>query len=91
MPSKDTYIDFSVPAVLRKWPSKNNERNTPALWPTPYLLVDASLHECIQRFLEIPEKQQHLYEIHTAAQGELVTAVMQAELIVEIARLREFL
>ncbi len=91
MPSNDSHIDFSAPADLRKWPSKNNERNTRVLWPTPYLLVDGSLHECIQRFFKIPEKQQHLYEIHTAPQGELVTAVMQAELIVEIARLREFL
>ncbi len=46
MPSNDTPIDFSAPAVLRKWPSKNNERNA---------------------------------------------AVMQAEVIVEIARLREYL
>jgi hypothetical protein len=91
MPSNDTHIDFSAPAVLKKWPSKNNERNAPALWPIPYLLVDGSLHECIQRFLEIPARQQHLYEIHTAPQGGLVTAVMQAELIVEVARLREFL
>jgi hypothetical protein len=91
MTSNDTQIDFSAPAVLRKWPSKNNERNAPALWPIPYLLVDGSLHECIQRFLEIPARQQHLYEIHTAPQGGLVTAVMQAELIVEIARLREYL
>jgi hypothetical protein len=91
MPSNDPQIDFSAHAVLKKWPSKNNERNAPALWPTPYLLVDASLHECIQRFLEIPARQQHLHEIHTAPQGGLVTAVMQAALIVEIARLREYL
>jgi hypothetical protein len=33
----------------------------------------------------------HLYEIHTAPQGELITAVLSAEQIVEVSRLRDFL
>jgi hypothetical protein len=33
----------------------------------------------------------HLYEIHTKPQPPLVTEVLQAELIVELARLQEFL
>jgi hypothetical protein len=38
-----------------------------------------------------PLNQRHLYEIHTAPQGEIIKAVMSAESIVEIVRLREFL
>jgi hypothetical protein len=35
--------------------------------------------------------QHHLYEIHTAPQGELVSAVLSASHIHEIVRLRDFL
>jgi hypothetical protein len=35
--------------------------------------------------------QHHLYEIHTAPQGELVSAVLSASHIYEIVRLRDFL
>jgi len=38
-----------------------------------------------------PVSQRHLYEIHTAPQGELITAVLSAEQIIELARLRDFL
>ncbi|WP_236843352.1 hypothetical protein [Bradyrhizobium icense] len=49
------------------------------------------MDECITKFLEQPLGQRHLYEIHTAPQGELIPAVISAELVVEIARLRDFL
>jgi hypothetical protein len=38
-----------------------------------------------------PKSQHHLYEIHTAPQSGVVSAVLSAEHIVELARLREFL
>ena len=38
-----------------------------------------------------PTSQPHLYEIHTAPQSDLVSAVLSAEHIVELARLRDFL
>jgi hypothetical protein len=38
-----------------------------------------------------PVNQHHLYEIHTEPQGELVSAVLSAEHIIEIARLRDLL
>jgi hypothetical protein len=38
-----------------------------------------------------PTSQHHLYEIHTAPQAELITAVLSAEHIIELARLRDFL
>jgi hypothetical protein len=38
-----------------------------------------------------PASQHHLYEIHTAPQAELITAVLAADQIVELARLRDFL
>jgi hypothetical protein len=37
-----------------------------------------------------PASQHHLYEIHTAPQSDLVSAVLAAAHIVELARLREF-
>ena len=91
MSSTDVHIDFNAPAILRKWPSLNNERVSASLGARPYLVVEGSLDECIQQFLAKPANQRHLYEIHTSPQTDLVSAVLSAEHIVEIARLRDFL
>ena len=84
-------IDFNAPAVLRKWPSLNNERVSATLGARPYLVFEGSLDECVRLFMDKPTHQRHLYEIHTAPQTDLVSAVMSCEHIVEIARLRDFL
>jgi hypothetical protein len=83
--------NFSAAAVLKKWPSKNNERATDARWPIPYMVFDGTLDECITKFLALPAGQRHLYEIHTTPQGDLVPKIISAELAVEFARLRDFL
>jgi hypothetical protein len=85
------HIDFEAPASLRKWPSLRSERITDSLYAGPYLLVDGTLDDCIRQFMAKPISQQHLYEIHTAPQGELVSAILSAKHIREIARLRDFL
>ena len=90
-PGDGTQMDFAAPAVLKKWPSKEKARAKDVLWPSPYLVFDGTLDECIKKFLERPVGQRHLYEIHTAPQGELIPAVISSELVVEIARLRDFL
>jgi hypothetical protein len=82
-------IDFDAPATLRKWPSIKNERASNALGT--YLLVEGTLGDCIRQFTAKPASQHHLYEIHTAPQGELVPGVVSAKLIPEIARLRDYL
>jgi hypothetical protein len=84
-------INFDAPAILRKWPSLKGERVTDTVYAGPYLLVDSTLDDCIRQFMAKPASQRHLYEIHTAPQGELVSAVLSAKLILEIARLRDFL
>jgi hypothetical protein len=91
MADTDVQIKFDVPAILRKWPSLNNERVSTALGARPYLVVDGTLDECIRQFMSKPTSQHHLYEIHTAAQEPLVSAVLSAKHIVELARLRDFL
>jgi len=91
MSETTVHIDFNAPAMLRKWPSLNNERVSAALGARPYLIVDGSLDQCIRQFLAKPVGQRHLYEIHTSPQADLVSAVLSAEHIVEIARLRDFL
>ena len=91
MSSTGIHIDFNAPAILRKWPSLNNERISASLGARPYLVVDGTLDECIRQFLAKPASHRHLYEIHTAPQTDLVSAVLSAEHIVEIARLRDFL
>ncbi len=83
------HINFDAPASLRKWPSIKNERASTA--NGPYLILDGTLDDCIRQFMAKPISQHHLYEIHTAPQGELVSAVLSARLIHEIARLRDFL
>jgi hypothetical protein len=91
MSSTGVHIDFNAPATLRKWPSLNNERISASLGARPYLVVEATLDECLRQFLAKPASQRQLYEIHTAPQSDLVSAVLSAEHIVEIARLRDFL
>ena len=87
----DHEIDFNAPSILRKLPSLNAQRHHNAEYPTPYLLLEGTLDECIKEFMSNPASMHHLYEIHTKAQSPLVAEVMQAELVLEIARLQEFL
>ena len=91
MPDNEVQINFDAAATLKKWPSVNNERVSASLGARPYMIIDGTLDECIQRFMSQPASQHHLYEIHTAPQGELITAVLSVEQIVELARLRDFL
>ena len=84
-------IDFDAPAILRKWPSLKGERITAAEGARPYLVVDGTLGDCIRQFMAKPASQHHLYEIHTAPQGEIIPGVMSANLVIEIARLRDYL
>ncbi|THD57109.1 MAG: hypothetical protein E8A46_01830 [Bradyrhizobium sp.] len=84
-------INFDAPAVLRKWPSVNNERVSASLGARSYLIIDGTLDECIRKFLTMPINQHDLYEMHTAPQSDLVRAVLSADHIVELARLRDFL
>jgi hypothetical protein len=87
----DTRIDFSAPATLRKWPSLNKQRVSVSLGARPYMVSEGTLAECIQQFMELREGQRHLYEIHTAPQSDLVSAVLSTDHVVELARLRDFL
>jgi hypothetical protein len=82
-------VDFNAPASLRKWPSHSGKRLTDARYHDPYLLIASSLGECIKMFVTKPISQQHLYEIHTAPQPPLVGAVIGAEHIEELAKVRE--
>jgi hypothetical protein len=91
MVATDVHVNFDAPASLRKWPSLNRERLKESHHPGSYLLVDGTLDECIRQFMTKPASQHHLYEIQTAPQPPLVTAVLSAEHIVQLARLREFL
>jgi hypothetical protein len=87
----DTQIDFSAPAILRKWPSVNKERISASLGARPYMIIEGTLDECIQKFMSQPESQRHLYEIHTAPQSDVVSAMLSGDHIVELARLRDLL
>jgi hypothetical protein len=85
----DHRIDFDAPAILRKWPSLNNERRTEGT--SPYLVVDGTLNECIRSFMAKPVSMRHLYEIHTLPQPPLVQAVLSEEIVAELVRLKDFL
>ena len=84
-------INFDAPTTLRKWPSVNKERVSASLGARPYMIIEGTLDECIRKFMAMPAGQHHLYEIHTAAQSDVVSAVLSAAHIVELARLRDFL
>jgi hypothetical protein len=82
-------VNFDAPAILRKWPSRNNQRYFEGTGP--YLLVDGTLDECLRAFMAKPASMRHLYEIHTSPQPPLVNAVLSGEHLIELARLRDFL
>jgi hypothetical protein len=88
-PRPDPHINFDAPAILRKWPSLNNQRLSEAVGP--YLVYDGTLDECLREFMAKPAPARHLYEIHTSPQPPLVSDVLSAESLAEFARLREFL
>ena len=88
MTSTDTHVNVDAPDTLGKWPALNNEGRTGS---GPYLLVDGTLDECIQEFMNKPASIRHLYEIHTSPQPLFVSAVLSEEIVAELARLRDFL
>jgi hypothetical protein len=71
--------------------SLKGERVSASLGARPYMVFEGTLDECIRQFMSKSAYQHHLYEIHTAPQAELITAVLSAEQIIELARLRDFL
>jgi hypothetical protein len=89
--TQEVPINFDAPASLRKWPSIKNERVSTADGGRPYSIVDGTLDECVREFMSKPAASRQLYEIQTAPQGELITAILSAEQIIELARLRDFL
>ena len=85
----DRHRNFDAPAVLRKWPSLNNQRLTEATGP--YMVREGTLGECLREFMAKPAPTRHLYEVHTSPQPPLVADVLSGEPLAEFARLREFL
>ena len=85
----DRHINFDAPAVLRKWPSLNNQRLTEGTGP--YLVREGTLDECLREFMAKPAPTRHLYEIHTSPQPPLVADTLSGETLAELVRLREFL
>ena len=73
--------------------SRNGLQSMTNIWlaKTPYLVAEGTLGECIRLFTSKPMSQLHLYEIHTAPQGELIAAVLSAQQIIELAGLWGFL
>jgi len=91
MEETNVQINFDAPAVLRKWPTLKNERISAADGGRPYSIFEGTLDDCVRQFMAKPASQRHLCEIHTTQQGELISGVLSAEQIVELARLRDFL
>jgi hypothetical protein len=86
--SRESYVNFDNPAVLRKWPSLGAERRAGR---TPYLLVDGTLHECLRELMAKPSSVRHLYEIHVVSRLSSASAVLPEAFVVELARLRNLL
>jgi hypothetical protein len=82
-------VNFDAGAVLRKWPSLGKQRRAAATGP--YLVIDSTLDECLREFMAKPTSARHLYEIHTAPRPPLANAVLPEGLILELARLRNFI
>jgi len=87
--SYKSHIDFNAPATLRKWPSLGNQRRDEIT--SPYLVLDGTLDQCLQKFMAQPASTRHLYEIHANPQPPSVNDVLAGEMVVELARFRDFL
>ena len=73
----DRHINFDAPAVLRKWPSLNNQRLTEATGP--YMVCEGTLGECLREFMSKPAPTRQLYEIHTSPQPPLIAGLVRRE------------
>lgn len=89
MHGTEAKIRFDVPAIVRKWPSLDNSRRDNSTGP--YLVTEGTLDACLQDVMARPDKTRHLYDILTAAQPPLVTGILSADHVAELARLRDFL
>lgn len=89
MTAEDIKIDLNAPASLRKWASIGGERSADTTGP--YLLHDGTLAECLDEMLSKPASQHHLYEIQTEAQEPWIKAVLSAQHVYELVRLRKLL
>lgn len=88
MTGETPHVDFQAPASLRKWPSLNNRRRDDR---EPYLVAEGTLEFCIQEFMAKPAVARELYDISTAPQPPLVPPILNAQLVAELARPRDFL
>jgi hypothetical protein len=61
MDGTEAQINFDAPAVLRKWPSLQNQRRNEGF--SPYLLLESPLDECLRVLMKKPVGTLHLYEI----------------------------
>ena len=87
---KSGNISFDAPATFSQMAtSLNAQRRSDS--PGPYLLLDGTLDECMRQLLTKPVSTRHFYEIHTLPQPPLVGAVLSAEIVAELAYLRDFL
>lgn len=85
------HFNFEAPATLRKWPSLKGERIPLESGARSYLVFEGTLDQCIRRLSEKHSSQRHLYEIETEPQGPTSAAVLSADDVQELIRLREFL
>ena len=89
MADTDAQINFDAVAVLTRWASLDDEAVAAEI--SYDVVAEGTLGECIRQFTSKPMSQLHLYEIHTAPQGESITAVLSAQQIIELAALWGFL
>ena len=88
MSDEKLHVDFKMPATLRKWPSLNNRRREDR---KPYLVAEDTLETCVREFMTKPEAARELYDIQTSPQPPLVSPIMNAQHILELARFSDFL
>jgi hypothetical protein len=81
-----SHINFSAPAVLRKWPSLHNERRDER---SPYVLFEGTLDECLGGLIAKPITSRHLYDISVMPASPALSAVLPSGLISEFARMRD--
>jgi hypothetical protein len=85
------HLDFTAPAMLRKWPSVKGERIPLEANARSYFVFEGTLDQCIQQLVEKPASARQFYEIETDPQGLTLAAVLSVNDVQELARLREFL
>ena len=87
----EVQVKFDAPASLRKWPSVRNERISDTQHPSRIFWSMALLTSALENSWRSQHPNTAFTKFTQRPNPTLITAVLSAEIIIELARLRDYL